>query len=190
MVLKREKLKDKKKSGLMLYEVIISVFIISVCSVFILQLFLYSKNLNKRADDIDNSIVILLNAMELSKNYPTLNKYLKDEFFDGSVIETVTPNQDYTVTKYYDDEWNTIYDNNNPERLSDCEYVLSINISKVNQNSRKAILTFISDYPSATTYGNSSGIKYDIKGKVYYNDDPNNILIDLGTSSYFSNNIG
>ncbi len=189
MALKKEKFNYKKRSGLMLYEMIISVFIISICSVFILQLFLYSKNLNKRADDIDNSIILLLNAMELSKNYPTLNKYLKDEFFDGAVIETISPNQDYIVTKYYDEYWNTIYDTTSLQSLENCEYVLSLKITKVNATGDKAILTFISGYPSATTYGNSSGIKYDIKGKVYYKDDPSNILIDLSTTSYFSNNI-
>ncbi len=102
MIFIKNKIKNNKKSGLMLYEMIISVFIISVCSVFILQLFLYSKTLNARADEIDNSMVILLNAMELSKNYPTLNKYFKDEFFDGVVIETVETNQEYNIKKYYD----------------------------------------------------------------------------------------
>ncbi len=181
-----KKLKNKKRAGLMLYEMIISVFIISISSVFILQLFLYSKTLNAKANDIDNSIVVILNAMELSKNYPTLNKYFKDDFFDGAILNTSDTNKQSNIYKYYDENWNTIY---SPANIDKAKYILELNVAKIESSSNNAILTFKQDALFATTYGSSTGLKYNIHGKVYYAVDPSNILISLQTTSYFSNNI-
>ncbi len=182
--------KLKKRKGLMLYEMIISVFIISICSGFILQLFVFSKTTNAKANNIDNSTVIILNAMELSKNYPTLSKYTKDAFFDGSLIINSDTSNESTIYKYYDDNWNTIYNINSESSLpKEVKYVLELNIKNIESTSKQAILTFQQDAPFAATYGNSSGLKYSIYGKVYYADDSENVLIDLGTTSYFGNNI-
>ncbi len=180
------KLKNNKKSGLMLYEMIISVFIISISSVFILQLFIYSKTLNAKANDIDNSIVVTLNAMELSKNYPTLSKYFKDEFFDGAVINYSDITNRTTIYKYFDEDWNAIYSKSN---IDEAIYILELNVSKAEISSNNAILTFKQDAVFATTYGSSTGLKYTIHGKVYYAEDHSDILISLETTSYFSNNI-
>lgn len=179
-----------RKHGFMLYEMIISVFIISVCSGFLLQLFLYSKTLNAKANDIDNSTIILLNSLELSKNYPTLNKYFKDEFFDGATINTIIANEKFNILKYYDEDWNTVYnDLDDVPSDDDIKYVLELDINDMESNSKKAILTFKQDAVYATTYGNSAGLKYNIDGKVYYLENPNDVLIQMDTTSYFGNNI-
>ncbi len=182
--------KYKKRAGLMLYEMILSVFIITVCSGFIIQLFLYSKTVNAKANDIDNSSVILLNAMELSKNFPTLNKYYKDEFFDGSIITQTPELEGSNIIKFYDENWNTIYNITDKNQLnSSVKYIMELNVNEVLSNTKTAVLTFTKNDKNKSTYGNSSGLKYKIDGKVYYASDHSDVLIELQTTSYFGNNI-
>ncbi len=184
------KTKYKKRAGLMLYEMILSVLIIAVCSSFIIQLFLYSKTINAKANDIDNSSIILLNAMELSKNFSTLNKYYKDEFFDGSIITKSPETNESNIIKFYDENWNTIYNITDKNNLTpSVKYIMELNIDEVLSNTKTAILTFTKNDKNKTTYGNSSGLQYKIDGKVYYADAPDDILIELQTTSYFGNNI-
>ncbi len=182
--------KKNKKAGLMLYEMILSVFIISICSGFILQFFLYSNEITEKANDIDNSGVVLHNAIELSKAYPTVSKYLKDDFFDGSIVTNNDLTQSSKVFKFYDEQWNPVCNTVNSNKLDDdIKYVLELNVTKLESTPKKAVLTFKQDAVYATTYGNSSGLKYEIKGEVYYANNSENILLALETTSYFGNNI-
>lgn len=181
---------NKKRSGIMLYETIICVFLIAICSGFILQFFLYAKVLDSKSDDIDNSTIILTNYMELSKNFPSLSQYYKDEFFDGSSIFVNDDNSIINIYKYYDNNWNTIYTDQNINNLDyDVKYVLCINIREISANTDKAILSFTKGDNSSIKYGNSSGLKYKLSGSIYYANDFHEPIFTLETTSYFSNNI-
>lgn len=180
---------NKKKSGFMLYEIIISVFLVAICSGFIVQFFLYAKILNAKAYDIDQSTIILTNAMEISKNSPSLTQYCKNEFFDGSKI-VVNDNSTTQICKYYDNNWNTIYKKQDINNLDDnVKYVLYITVIEDSVNKDKAILTFVKGDPSSTTYGDSSGLKYKLSASIYYCYDFTKPILTLENISYFSNNI-
>lgn len=181
---------NKKRSGLMLYEIVISIFVMVIFSGFIMQFFLYANILNSKASDIDNSTIILTNAMELSKNFPSLSQYYKDEFFDGASIDTSTNGKEITLYKYYDNNWSTIYDDQDINNLNNqTKYILYIEIDEVLDNTKTAVLSFVQNDLDATTYGNSSGLKYKLSGKICYADNLNEPIIQLQTTSYFSNNI-
>lgn len=181
---------NNKKSCLMLYKVIISVFLLTICSIFILHFFIHTKILNTKAYDIEKSTAILTNAMELSKNSPSLNQYYKNEFFDGTNIISNEDNKLTTIYKYYDKNWNTIYKQQNINYFDDnVKYILCLNISEMNSNTNKAILSFTKDDLSSTTYGNSTGLNYKLSGSTYYANNTNEPIITLETINYFGNNI-
>lgn len=169
---------------------ILAVFIICLCSGFILQLFMFSRALNSKANDIDNSSILLLDAMEISKNSATINKYIRNEFFDGAIITTNEDNEKSKILKAYDKNWNAIFLKKTGDFPQNAKYILEINIDKIERLSKEqAILTFVQDVNFATTYGDSSGLKFNIDGKVYQKDKEDEILADLSTVSYFGNNI-
>ena len=56
------------KSGFTLLEVIISVAVLALVSVFILQMFVVSDRVNKKAKNIDQANMICMDAIERFKN--------------------------------------------------------------------------------------------------------------------------
>lgn len=190
----KNELKKKNKNAFTLYEMIISVFIICVCATWILQLFLYSKTLNARANEIDNGSIVLLDAMEISKQVLVINKYFNDEFFDGSIINATEDYGNISIYKAYDQNWNVIllqdkqFDINTLPNKT--KYILEVNIEKVNKVLyKKAVLNFVQGVDFSTTYGDSAGLKFHIKGIVYDINDKEKTLVELETDSYFGNNI-
>lgn len=186
--------KKSNLNGFTLYEMIISVFIICMCATWILQLFLYSKTLNARANEIDNGSIVLLDAMEISKQALVINKYFNDEFFDGSIIDTKEDYENINIYKAYDENWNPVFlqdkhfdINTLPTKT---KYILEVQIEKVDKVIyEKAVLNFVQGVDFATTYGDSAGLKFHIKGIVYDISDKDKTLVDLETVSYFGNNI-
>lgn len=184
----------KNKKGFTLYEMIISVFIVSISSVFILQLFLFSRTLNAKANDIDNGSIVLLDAMEISKSSPSINKYVKDDFFNGSVRESTEDNEIINIYKCYDKNWSSVLLKTktfDPENLPEtAQYLLNVEITKVERTSKEqAVLTFLQGVDFATTYGDSTGLKVKIKGSIHKLDELDKTLVELETISYFGNNI-
>lgn len=54
-----------KNKGFTLIEVIISVAALSILSIYLVQLFIKADNLNKRAYELDQSVVLTQNVLEL-----------------------------------------------------------------------------------------------------------------------------
>jgi prepilin-type N-terminal cleavage/methylation domain-containing protein len=61
----------KSGRGFTLIEIIISVALLSVLSVYLLHLFVQSSNLNRKAYELDRSVVITQNIMELMEQSDT-----------------------------------------------------------------------------------------------------------------------
>ena len=60
-----------KNKGFTLIEVIISVAALSILSIYLVQLFIKADNLNKRAYELDQSVVITQNILELIEQADT-----------------------------------------------------------------------------------------------------------------------
>lgn len=60
-----------KDKGFTLIEVIISVAALSILSIYLVQLFIKADNLNKRAYELDQSVVLTQNVLELIEQADT-----------------------------------------------------------------------------------------------------------------------
>lgn len=55
---------NNKKKGFTLIEVIVSIAIVSVLSIYLIQIFITAKNLNAKAYDLDNAVIVSKSVME------------------------------------------------------------------------------------------------------------------------------
>jgi len=80
-----ESKKSKNEKGFSLLEIIISVAALSLVGVFIVQMFISSSNLNKRARDVDNASAAAVAAAENFKNlasYDNGAEYVEYGYFN------------------------------------------------------------------------------------------------------------
>lgn len=113
----------KNNRGFTLLEVIISIAMLSLMSLFILQMFLASSNLNDRAKDTDVAINHAITEIENLKKHTSLLDYIQNDAF-GNTAEYEGM---ITIWKYFDNEWNLM-------ELSEsipngAKYYLKININ-------------------------------------------------------------
>ena len=92
--------KKKSNRGFTLIEIIIAIGIIAIISVFVLQVFITAKTLNQKANDLDNSVFISSNLIEL--------------FRSGNSEE------DFIL--YYDSDWKII---NEKSKNSQADFIIS-----------------------------------------------------------------
>lgn len=92
-----------KNSGFTLLEVIVSIAALSFISVFILQMFISSSNLNNRAKDSDIAMSVAISEIESLKKHSAVSGYLSE---GDDIRETTENNGVITVSLYYDKAWN------------------------------------------------------------------------------------
>ena len=77
----------KNTRGFTLLEVVVSITVLALTSVFILQMFVVSDNVNKKARDIDNANMVCMAAVESFKNgtqpYGAFGEY-EEFYYDGN----------------------------------------------------------------------------------------------------------
>ena len=78
----------KNQDGFTLLEVVISVAVLSILSVFILQLFIASANANKRAQNIDIASSKAQAVIEEFKTLDETEAYAQTQWYDGRWQET------------------------------------------------------------------------------------------------------
>ena len=93
----------KHNGGFTLLEVILSIAVVSLISVFILEMFVVSNRVNKKAFEIDNANIICMEAVESFKNGRT--------------------NEIKNYEKYFDREWNPA------DLFINAEYTLIVTVS-------------------------------------------------------------
>lgn len=91
------------KSGLSLVEVILSLAVLSILSVFVLQMFLTSKTLNRESRELDLSVLMAENIMQQVRNFDSV-----DDLYNLSYLQdaqhTKKENED-VWTFAYDEKW-------------------------------------------------------------------------------------
>jgi len=96
----------KKTRGFTLLEVVVSITVLALTSVFILQMFVVSDNVNKKARAIDNANMVCMAAVESFKNGSHPHSTFKE-------------NGEF----YYNNNWE-------PTDAGDAAYVMKVTVSR------------------------------------------------------------
>lgn len=96
----------KRTKGLSLVEIILSIAVLSILSVYVIQMFITSSNLNHKAEAIDQSVLISESIFESIELDPTLInlhqsavfKYVKESFVDDVAVSEL----------YFDMDWQPV----------------------------------------------------------------------------------
>ena len=125
-------MKKNKNSGFTLLEVILSIATISLVSVFILEMFVVSNRVNKKASDIDNANMICLNAVESFKSGDTPGAYFYEESYDAGWNATgaVSPEKAFILTVNVSSGEPDIYGIDASVKKTDGEEVASLSALK------------------------------------------------------------
>lgn len=99
------RVKNRTK-GLSLVEIILSIAVLSILSVYVIQMFITSSNLNHKAEAIDQSVLISESIFESIELDPTLLnlhqsavfKYVKESFVDDVAVSEL----------YFDMDWQPV----------------------------------------------------------------------------------
>jgi len=91
----------KRINGFSLLEVIISIAALSFTSMFILNMFLVSSQVNQRAKNMDVAITVAITEIDMMKKYNILSDYINANESSENVIN----NDLIQIKKYYDNEW-------------------------------------------------------------------------------------
>lgn len=94
----------KNNDGFTLLEIVISIAALSFISIFILQMFMASSNLNERAKNTDIAVNLAISEIENFKKYSCLSDYLAANDL-GNISEN---SRTITIRLYYDKGWNTM----------------------------------------------------------------------------------
>lgn len=113
-------IKNKVKKGFTLVELIISVGILSVAGAFILLFFAYSKDINTRAYDLDNSVYHSNYIIELLK----AELWDEEPLIDMRVLETSKPPDSISKEIRFDNKWEYV------ELDEGHDYVLNLNLER------------------------------------------------------------
>lgn len=126
----------KKKKGFSLAEVIISIATLAFVSGFILQMFIVSEKVNKKALDLDVATSMATNSIELFMQEDDFEDYVALDFLQKGIVQI--QKDKLIVTKFYDKNWGMIEstleqltENKLPENI---KFVLNITIDKSKEN--------------------------------------------------------
>lgn len=111
---------SKKHNGVSLVELILSIAILSILSVYIIQMFILSKTLNSEAEDLDKSVYFSESVLELIQNDTPLES--QSMFKHSKVSETGSGSR---VEVLFDQEWNPV------DAISDKGYILMLSVSEI-----------------------------------------------------------
>lgn len=123
---------NKKKKGFSIAEVIISIATLAFVSGFILQMFIVSEKVNKKALDLDIATNVATTSIELFLKENAFEDYIALDFFENSVVEK--KENEVMVNKFYDKNWKTVKTTkeelNDNKLPKDVVFALSVNIYK------------------------------------------------------------
>lgn len=96
----------KRKKGFSLVEILLSVAVFSILSVFVLQMFATAKNLNEDARELDRSVLIaesIFERIQAAQSFESLDgqKGFEEANFDGESGVAM-------MTIHYDEDWRII----------------------------------------------------------------------------------
>ena len=92
-----------RASGLSLVEIILSIAVLSILSVYVIQMFITSSNLNHKAEAIDQSVLLsesIFESIELDPSRSNLHQNAAFKFVKESVIDEAVVSE-----LYFDLDW-------------------------------------------------------------------------------------
>lgn len=124
--------KEVKFKGFTLVELIMSIGIIAIISGVVLQLFITAGNMNKRAADLDKSVMISETLVEKFKSSTGPLDFSQSEGMKQSLENNKA--KQYNLKLYYDNDWNVIKTTSDKENLNkSAAFILKINLSSSNE---------------------------------------------------------
>lgn len=186
-------MRHKKYRGFTLYESIIAIGFLSICSVIILQFFIFSNEVNNKARNIDISDNIVTNSIEKVRG---LNS--SEEIFNGKSIYAnstidISKNNELSILAYYDKDFNLLPNrlNNQGEIIipKNARFILSQSLKYSDYQGQYVIESFSDDGNIENSPYNGSIFTFNAKINEY-NYDTNEIgdeLSNLSTSKYLVN---
>ncbi|MFV0503924.1 MAG: hypothetical protein ACK5LT_08160 [Lachnospirales bacterium] len=173
----------KKSKGFTIYESIIAIAFISICSIPLLNIFLGASEINSRARNIDIGTNIASNYIELMRGVDEEHKFLTNKMLENS---TITRNEDsIVVEQYYNKEWKVV----TADEVSESEEKLfkcTVNIDVGEYNNKELILSFSDKIDLATV---NKGRYYVMVVKMNNFDAVTNELgdefVNFSSSRYF-----
>lgn len=106
--------------GVSLVEIILSIAILSLLSVYIIQMFILSKKLNSEAEDLDKSVYLSESIFEMIEREEPFNPEVM--FQHVRVQESAMGSE---IEVFFDSDWNVT------DTAQDKGYVLTLSISEI-----------------------------------------------------------
>jgi prepilin-type N-terminal cleavage/methylation domain-containing protein len=136
-MVKKTIIQKPKKRGFTLVEIIISIGIVAIISSSILELFITAGNLNRKAFDMDKSVMLSETVVEQFKllDNPEGIKNM-DVLKDAYLLKSSTKNS-YTI--FYDNKWNVIKNNSLLNKsdeavIKEASYIFNIFLTDVDSS--------------------------------------------------------
>lgn len=92
------------KKGFTLIEIVITIGILAMASIFILQLFFTARAINQKSNDLTESIMTSISIIETFKSGAAPEELLADQLLKHAVVEQKEDSIGFYI--YYDDKWN------------------------------------------------------------------------------------
>lgn len=180
-----------KNKGFTLYEVIIAIGLLSICSITILQFFIFSNEVNSKARNIDLSNNIVTNYIEEARNltnsrdlFGLESPYIEEDSDDNNKNEL-------SILEYYDRDFNLLpsdYDSQNQIIVPEgAKFVLTLNFNYSDYQGQYVVESF-SDKGDIVN-SPYEGVLFTFNAIMHeYNYDTGEIgdeLSNLSTSRYF-----
>lgn len=109
------------RKGFTLIEVVISVAFLAILGVFMVKLFIHADNLNTKAQELDHSVIITQNIMELVEK-EGVPKISANGYYPMAWVKR---DKGYGANLYFDEAFNPI------DGKADSEYELTIDVVEV-----------------------------------------------------------
>jgi prepilin-type N-terminal cleavage/methylation domain-containing protein len=134
----------KQAKGFTLLEVVISIAALALLSIFLLQMFMASSNLNQRAQDSDMALAKTISAIEEVKGWDAIKPDAYENNNAGG----------FFIYTFYDRDWNLLEDNRqgsqfqltlelSPESASAGLYAVNATVTDLTAVEDKAVLSYL-----------------------------------------------
>lgn len=98
-----------RKKGVSLVELILSIAVLSLLSIYVIKMFIISDQLNQEAEALDQSVVLASQIFEQVEASKTFEAFLKTPLLDQAVV--VEKDEITEMHLYFDDMWQKVDEN-------------------------------------------------------------------------------
>jgi prepilin-type N-terminal cleavage/methylation domain-containing protein len=126
-----------KKRGFTLVEIIISIGIVAIISSSILELFITAGNLNRKAFDMDKSVMLSETVVEQFKLLDNPQGLKNMDVLKDAYLLKASKKNSYTI--FYDNKWNVIKNSSLSDKsdeavIKEASYIFNIFVTDVDKS--------------------------------------------------------